>query len=121
MYVRFQASKELQDLAYELIEKARDGGKLGKGANEATKYVERGQAKLVVMAEDVQPEEILAHMPVLCEEKNTPYTYVPSKEQLGNSAGLGVPTSAIVIINPGKEKDLVETIVKKIDEVKKQG
>jgi large subunit ribosomal protein L7Ae len=121
MYVRFQASKELQDLAYELIEKARDGGKLGKGANEATKYVERGQAKLVIMAEDVTPEEILAHMPLLCEEKNIPYTYVPSKEELGNAAGLGVPTSAIAIVTPGKEKDLVESIVKKIEDVKKQG
>lgn len=93
----------------------------GKGANEATKYVERGQAKLVIMAEDVTPEEILAHMPILCEEKNIPYTYVPSKEQLGVSAGLGVPTSAIAIINPGKEKDLVENIVKKIETMKKQG
>ena len=121
MYVRFQATKELQDLAYELIEKARDGGKLGKGANEATKYVERGQAKLVIMAEDVTPEEILVHMPILCEEKNIPYTYVPSKEELGNAAGLGVPTSASAIVNPGREKEGVDNLVKKIDAVKKQG
>jgi len=121
MYIRFQASKEMQDLAYELIEKARDGGKIGKGANEATKHVERGQAKLVVMAEDVSPEEILAHMPILCEEKNIPYTYVPSKEELGNAAGLGTSTSAVAIINPGKEKDMIENIVKKIGALKKQG
>ena len=121
MYVRFQATKELQDLAYELIEKARDGGKLGKGANEATKYVERGQAKLVIMAEDVTPEEILVHMPILCEEKNIPYTYVPSKEELGNAAGLGVPTSAIAIVSPGREKEGVDNLVKKIDAVRKQG
>lgn len=121
MYIRFQASKEMQDLAYELIEKARDGGKIGKGANEATKHVERGQAKLVVMAEDVSPEEILAHMPILCEEKNIPYTYVPSKEELGNAAGLGTSTSAVAIINPGKEKDMIEDIVKKIGALKKQG
>jgi len=121
MYIRFQASKEMQDLAYELIEKARDSGKIGKGANEATKHVERGQAKLVVMAEDVSPEEILAHMPILCEEKNIPYTYVPSKEELGNAAGLGTSTSAVAIINPGKEKDMIENIVKKIGALKKQG
>ncbi|MCK5261765.1 MAG: 50S ribosomal protein L7Ae [Thermoplasmatales archaeon] len=121
MYIRFQASKEMQDLAYELIEKARDGGKIGKGANEATKHVERGQAKLVVMAEDVSPEEILAHMPILCEEKNIPYTYVPSKEELGNAAGLGTSTSAVAVINPGKEKDMIENIVKKIGALKKQG
>jgi len=121
IYVRYQAPKELQDLAYDLIEKARDGGKIGKGANETTKYVERGQAKLVVMAEDVTPEEILAHMPLLCEEKNIPYTYVSSKEELGNAAGLGIPTSAIAIVSPGKDNDAVDNIVKKIEAVKKQG
>jgi len=121
MYIRFQAPKEVQDLAYDLVERARDNGKISKGANEVTKQVERGQAKLVVMAEDVTPEEILAHMPILCEEKNIPYTYVPSKEELGNASGLGVPTSAVAIINPGKEKDLIDNIVKKIGLLKKQG
>ena len=121
MYIRFQVSKELQDLAYELVEKARDTGKIGKGANEATKHVERGQAKMVVMAEDVTPEEILAHMPILCEEKKIPYTYVPSKEELGNAAGLGVPTTAIAIITAGKDKDSIDAIVKKIAALKKSG
>ena len=119
MYVRFQTSKELQDLAYELIEKARDGGKLGKGANEATKYVERGQAKIVIMAEDVTPEEILAHMPILCEEKNIPYSYVPSKDELGSAAGLKVSTASVAILNPGKDKGGIENIVKKIEGIKK--
>ena len=121
MYIRFKAPKEMQDLAYDLVEKARDNGKISKGANEATKQVERGQAKLVVMAEDVTPEEILAHMPILCEEKNIPYTYVPSKEELGNAAGLSVTTSAVAIVNPGKEKAGIESIVKKIEALKKQG
>ena len=121
IYVRFQTPKEVQDLAYDLVEKARDNGKVSKGANEATKQVERGQAKLVVMAEDVTPEEVLAHMPVLCEEKNIPYAYVPSKEELGSSAGLKVGTAAVAITNPGKEKAGIENLVKKIETLKKQG
>ena len=120
MYVKFQTPKDVQDLAYDLVEKARDGGKISKGANEATKQVERGQAKLVVMAEDVTPEEILAHMPVLCEEKSIPYAYVPSKDELGNAAGLKVGTAAIAILNPGKEKAGIENISKKIETLKKQ-
>src|SRR4030043_267689 len=83
MYVKFQTPKEIQDLAYDLVEKARDNGKISKGANEVTKQVERGQAKLVVMAEDITPEEILAHMPVLCEEKNTPYAVVEIIDRTG--------------------------------------
>jgi large subunit ribosomal protein L7Ae len=121
MYVRFQTPKEIQDLAYDLVEKARDNGKVSKGANEATKQVERGQAKLVVMAEDVTPEEILAHMPILCEEKKIPYAYVPSKDELGRSAGLHVSTTAVAILNIGKDKSGIENIVKKIEPLKKQG
>jgi large subunit ribosomal protein L7Ae len=119
IYVRFQTPKEVQDLAYDLVEKARDNGKISKGANETTKQVERGQAKLVVMAEDVTPEEVLAHMPILCEEKNIPYTYVPSKDELGSSAGLKVATASVAIVNPGKDKAGIENIVKKIETLKK--
>ena len=79
IYIRFQTPKEVQDLAYDLVEKARDSGKISKGANEATKQVERGQAKLIVMAEDVTPEEVLAHMPILCEEKNIPHMFQVKK------------------------------------------
>jgi len=121
MYVRFQTPKEIQDLAYDLVEKARDNGKVSKGANEATKQVERGQAKLVVMAEDVTPEEILAHMPILCEEKKIPYAYVPSKDELGRSVGLHVSTAAVAILNIGKDKSGIDNIVKKIEPLKKQG
>jgi len=121
MYVKYKTPKEVQDLAYDLVEKARDNGKISKGANEATKQVERGQAKLVVMAEDVTPEEILAHMPILCEEKNIPYSYVLSKEELGSAAGMSVSTSAIAIVNPGKDKAGIENIAKKIESLKKQG
>jgi large subunit ribosomal protein L7Ae len=118
MYIKFQTPKEIQDLAYDLVEKARDNGKISKGANEVTKQVERGQAKLVVMAEDITPEEILAHMPILCEEKNTPYAYVPSKDELGSAAGLNVSTAAVAITNAGKDKTGIETLVKKIESLK---
>src|SRR3989304_138101 len=90
MYVRFETPKELVDKTYQAVELVRDSGKLRKGTNEVTKLVERGDAQFVVMAEDVQPEEVLAHMPLLCEEKGIPYAYVPSKQELGVAAGLGV-------------------------------
>ena len=120
IYVKFQTPKEVQDLAYDLVEKARDTGKISKGANEVTKQVERGQAKLVVMAEDINPEEILAHMPILCEEKNIPYAYVPSKDELGTSAGLHISTAAVAVLNPGKDKTTLEMLVKKTSELKEQ-
>jgi large subunit ribosomal protein L7Ae len=114
VYVRFETPKELVDRIYEVVEIARDTGKIRKGTNEVTKQVERGQAKLVVMAEDVSPEEILAHMPLLCEERNAPYLYVPSKEELGLASGLMVPTAAIAITDLGDGKEMVGDIIKRI-------
>ncbi len=102
--------KELQEKAYEAVEIAKKTGKLKKGVNEVTKVVERGQAKLVVIAKDVNPPEIIMHLPVLCEERETPFVYVSSREELGNSAGLSVPTASVAIINEGDATHLVKEI-----------
>jgi large subunit ribosomal protein L7Ae len=119
IYVRFDMPKELVDKTYEAVEMARDSGKLRKGVNEVTKLVERGGVALVVMSEDVQPPEILAHMPILCEEKNIIYAYGPSKQELGVASGLKVPTASVAIIDPGKGKPLLDDLISKIKGLKK--
>ncbi len=119
MYVRFEMDKELVDKTYQLVELSRDTGKLRKGTNEVTKLVERGATKFVVIAEDVQPEEILAHMPLLCEDKNVPYAYVPSKQELGVACGLEKPTSSVAIVDAGKGKPLLEEITGKVASLRK--
>lgn len=119
IYVRFEMPKELQDKAYEIVEIARDTGKVKKGSNEVTKLVERGEAVLVVMAEDVQPPEILAHLPLLCEERNIAYAYVPSKAELGNASGLEKPTAAVAIVDIGKGKPLLENLNEQVKKLKK--
>jgi large subunit ribosomal protein L7Ae len=118
MFVRFETPKELGTQIYEAVEKARSTGKVAKGANEVTKQVERGVAKFVVMAEDVSPEEILAHLPLLCEEKGIPYGYVPSKAELGNAAGLAVGTAAVAIVDAGTAAESVEDAAKKTGALK---
>src|SRR5256712_6579059 len=102
IYVRFELPKDLTDKVYQVVEIAKESGKIRKGTNEVTKLVERGEAQFVVMAEDVQPEEILAHMPLLCEEKGVPYAYVPSKQELGVAVGRGQATASIALLDPGK-------------------
>ena len=87
---------------YELVEKARKTGKIEKGVNEVTKAIERGTAKFVVIAKDVNPPEIIQHIPHLCKEKNIPYEEVDSKEKLGVVAGIKVPCSSVAIINEGE-------------------
>ena len=118
MFVKFEMPKELVNQTYEIIEMARDSGKVRKGANEVTKLIERQQAKFVVMSEDVTPPEILAHVPILCEEKKVPYAYVPSKDELGKAAGLKVSTAAVAVLKAGKGKVNLENLVKDIDTAK---
>ena len=119
MYVKFDVPKELADKAYEALEIARDTGKVGKGSNEVTKAVERGDALLVLLAEDVDPAEIIAHMPVLAEEKEIPYVYIPTKDELGEAAGLNVGTASACIVDAGEAEELIKDIVEKVEELKK--
>jgi large subunit ribosomal protein L7Ae len=118
-YQKFEVPKELAEKILRLVEIAKNTGKVKRGVNETTKAVERGLAKLVVIAEDVDPEEIVMHLPVLCEEKKVPYGYVPSKLELGRVAGIDVAASSVAIIDVGEEKELLEEVVKKLEELKK--
>lgn len=121
MFVRFEVPEELAKQAYEVVERCRDMGRISKGTNEVTKQVERGAAKLVVMAEDTSPEEILAHIPLLCEEKGIPYTYVSSKSELGQATGLSVGTAAIAVTDAGAAGEAVEDLIKKINAIHNPG
>ncbi|MEM4633550.1 MAG: 50S ribosomal protein L7Ae [Candidatus Anstonellaceae archaeon] len=113
-YVKFETPKDVQAKALEAITVAADTGKIRKGANETTKGIESGNASLVVIAEDVDPEEVVMHLPMLCDEKNVPYCYVPTKKELGAAAGLSVPCAAVAIEKPGNAAELVKTISEKL-------
>lgn len=54
----------------------------------ATKTLNRGISEFIVMAADTEPIEILLHLPLLCEDKNVPYVFVPSKSALGRACGV---------------------------------
>ena len=93
--------------AYNIIETAKKSGKIEKGTNEVTKAIERGTAKFVAYAGDVEPKEIVQHIPLLCKEKKIPCQEIDSKQKLGIVAGLPVPASSIAVIDAGEaEKDI---------------
>ena len=118
-FVEWEATEELQKKALEALEIAKDTGRIKKGINEATKSIERGVARLVVVAEDVEPQEIIMYIPGLCDDKKVPYIFVQSKGDLGNAVGIERPTAAVAIIVDGKAKDLVDDLVEKINGVRK--
>ena len=88
--------------AYSLIEKVKKSGKIEKGTNEVTKAIERGTAKFVAYAADVEPKEIIQHIPLLCKEKKIPCKEVDSKQKLGIVVGLPVPASSVAVIEAGE-------------------
>ena len=65
------------------------------------------KGRLVVYAKDVEPKEIIQHIPILCKEKNIKCHEVESKQKLGIAAGLKVSTSSVAVINSGdSQKDI---------------
>lgn len=120
LHVRFEVPKELAEKVYQFVSAVREkGGKLKRGVNEVTKAVERGLAKLVVIAEDVDPPEIVAHLPPLSDEKKIPYVYVPEKGRLGEAAGLSVAASSVAIIDAGDAGELLNEIIAAVKQIAK--
>lgn len=95
---------------YEIVEAVKASGKIKKGINEVTKSIERGEAKLVVVAKDISPPEVVMHLPLLCKEKGIPYAEVDTREELGAAAGLDVPSSCIAVVVEGEAKESIKEL-----------
>src|SRR3989344_6422267 len=89
---------------YSTIEQAKKTGKVEKGINEVTKAIERGVAKFVVYAKDVEPKEIIAHIPALCKEKGVECHEADSKVKLGAAVGINVACTSVAVIDLGDAK-----------------
>ncbi|AKB18204.1 MULTISPECIES: 50S ribosomal protein L7Ae [unclassified Methanosarcina] len=117
-FAKFDVPEELTNKALEALELARDTGKIKKGTNEATKAIERGNAKLVLIAEDIEPAEIIAHIAPLSEEKNAPYIFIQNQKELGAASGLGVSCATVAIVDAGKAAEMVQDIAQKLEALK---
>ena len=102
-----------------LSELKKKHGKMRIGINEVTKAIERDTAKLVVVAQDVSPPEVVMHLPLLCKEKRVPISYMDSKKELGEKVGIGVGAAAIAVIEAGDAQKELESIVKRLNDLSK--
>jgi large subunit ribosomal protein L7Ae len=117
VYVDFDVPSDLAEDAIEALQVARDTGSVKKGTNETTKAVERGNATLVYIAEDVQPEEVVMHLPELCDEKEIPYVFVETQDDIGHASGLEVGSAAAAIVDAGEAEGDVENVGDKLGEL----
>jgi len=113
------ADAELSVKILDLIQQSANYKQLKKGANEATKTLNRGISEFVVLAADAEPLEILLHLPLLCEDKNVPYVFVPSKVALGRACGVSRPViSCSVTSNEASQlKDQIQKIKDQIEQL----
>lgn len=114
------ADSALTQQILDVVQQSQNLRQLKKGANEATKTLNRGISEFIIMAADTEPIEILLHLPLLCEDKNVPYVFVPSKTALGRACGVSRPViAASVTTNDASSiksqiygiKDKIETLL----------
>ncbi|HSG73796.1 MAG TPA: 50S ribosomal protein L7Ae [Nitrosopumilaceae archaeon] len=117
-YVKFETPQDLVNPILEALRVAAQSGKVRKGTNEATKAIERGISKLIVIAEDVEPPEVVAHLPIICDEQGAAYAFVPSKQELGKSLGIDVTSAAAAILDSGDAQHIVDQVIETISKIK---
>ena len=109
-----ELTKDIIERIYSVIESSRKDGKIRKGVNEVTKSLERGEAQLSIAASDVSPSEIIQHLALLAKDKEIMHVEVPSKAELGASAGLPVATAAVAIARSGESKKKLKNLIEDI-------
>jgi len=117
-YIKFETPEDLVSPILEALRVAAQTGKVRKGTNEATKAIERGISKLIVIAEDVEPPEVVAHLPLICEEQKAAYAFVPSKQELGKALGIEVTSAAAAILDAGDAQHIIDEVVASISKIK---
>ena len=117
-FVKFDVPENLVSPIYEALRVASETGKVKKGTNEATNAIERGVSKLIIIAEDVEPPEVVAHLPILCEERGAAYAFVPNKQELGKALGIEVTSAAAAILDSGDAQHIIDEVVTSIEKIK---
>jgi len=117
-YVKFDTPEDLVNPILESVRVAAQTGKVRKGTNEATKAIERGISKLIIIAEDVEPPEVVAHLPLICEEQKAAYVFVPSKQELGKALGIEVTSAAAAILDAGDAQHIIDEVVASMAKIK---
>ena len=73
---------------------------------------------MVVISEDVAPPEVVAHLPILCNEMNIPFVFVPQKELLGQAISIDIGAAVACIVEPGDAKDTLDKIIDSLNNLK---
>ena len=113
------ASKKSTKKLHKLVKKASSVKHIRRGVKEVVKGVRKGEKGLAILAGDIYPLDVYSHLPVLLEEQDVPYLFVPSKQDLGAAASTKRPTSCVLVRTPKKDfeaQDLYDLLMKEAKE-----
>jgi H/ACA ribonucleoprotein complex subunit 2 len=91
------ASRKTTKRVHKLVRKASQAKIARRGVKEVVKALRKGHKGFCVIAGDISPVDVISHLPIMCEDRNIPYLYVPSKLDLGAAANTKRPTSCVLI------------------------
>jgi H/ACA ribonucleoprotein complex subunit 2 len=109
------ASRKTTKRIHKLVRKASQAKFVKRGVKEVVKALRKGEKGFCVLAGDISPVDVITHIPIMCEDRQIPYFYVPSKHDLGSAACTKRPTSCI-LINPNESF----TEIKLYEKIKKE-
>jgi H/ACA ribonucleoprotein complex subunit 2 len=113
------ANKKSTKKAHKLVKKAASQKQIRRGVKEVIKGIRKGEVGLAILAGDIYPLDVVSHIPILLEEKDIPYLFVPSKQDLGAAASTKRPTSVVLVKTPTKDfdgKDIYDALTKEAKE-----
>jgi len=104
--------------ALKLLKKAVQDKQCRRGVPECTKALRKGMKGICFIAADVYPIDIVAHLPILCEEKDVPYCYVKSRTELGAACQTRRSVSLVMVLAPKDDSAFAKTYEQVIAGVK---
>jgi H/ACA ribonucleoprotein complex subunit 2 len=114
------ASKKSSKKVHKLVKKASSAKVVRRGVKEVVKALRKGEKGFCIIAGDISPIDVISHLPIMCEDRNVPYIYVPSKHDLGTAASTKRPTSC-VLISPKSDFSERELYDKLVEEAREAG
>lgn len=112
------ADEKLTKRLFKLLKKsASQKNKLYRGLRNVQTRIRKGGTGLCVFAGDVTPIEIYCHLPIVCEDKNIPYCFVPSKKDIATALGAKRPCIVALISQDEEYKELYDKCYTKVSKL----
>mmetsp|Transcript_25374 Transcript_25374/g.70981 ORF Transcript_25374/g.70981 Transcript_25374/m.70981 type:complete len:148 (-) Transcript_25374:77-520(-) len=116
------ADEKLKKKLLKLTKKAAKKKQVKRGVKEVVKALRKDVKGICIIAGDISPVDVITPIPIMCEDRDIPYIYVNSKEELGAAGQTKRPTSCMLVLpkplkgeeDDAEYKETYEEVFKKV-------